>query len=389
MSQLQYSEIQPDNNRSTYNPLDVVNFTLNNQGRSLVLGSLRLEGTLKVSINSNKDRATTEDIRFNKNAGIGAFIEGISVASALNGTMENIQFDYARYLNMVAIASKDANDSFGSAEVCELRAPDDLMTSRYCYGNVSTASTQGEADNMDFSHKMKICLNRAVEGDNLPFSRSGFMKISVSLARNFSAFYGSFQTAGDTTKSIATTNYELTDLTITYQTIPDVGQKNPVVMRTIVPIKSTLESDFSNIASSVPAKCDAVSISYQFTERENQVVDSAGNPQIWDNSSLNNVPNWDSIQYIFNNSNSEYISYIIDQEQEAVRRGIESLKDSGHNQVSSDSLHSNDSLIHGLSFGEMIDLSNQRFNIQVATTGGILSTRKMTIYCYFHSLINA
>ncbi len=38
MQSLQYSQVQPDNNRQSYKELDVVNFTLNNSGRSLVLG---------------------------------------------------------------------------------------------------------------------------------------------------------------------------------------------------------------------------------------------------------------------------------------------------------------------------------------------------------------
>ena len=93
MSQIQYSQVQPDNNRQQYQQLDVVNFTINNQGRSLVLGSLKLEGTLQVNT-TGQTQATTQDIRFNKNAGIGAFIDGINVQTALTGTLENIQFDY-------------------------------------------------------------------------------------------------------------------------------------------------------------------------------------------------------------------------------------------------------------------------------------------------------
>ena len=164
MSQIQYSQVQPDNNRQQYQQLDVVNFTINNQGRSLVLGSLKLEGTLQVNT-TGQTQATTQDIRFNKNAGIGAFIDGINVQTALTGTLENIQFDYGRYLNMVAVASKDANDSFSSADVCELKAPTDFITSRYCYGNSSQTSTV-VVEPIDFSHKMKICLNRQVQVEN-------------------------------------------------------------------------------------------------------------------------------------------------------------------------------------------------------------------------------
>ena len=94
-------------------------------------------------------------------------------------------------------------------------------------------------------------------------------------------------------------------------------------------------------------------------------------------------------KFIFNNSNSEYVSYIIDSQQEAVKRAIDSLKDSGHNQVNGTALDTNQHLIHGLSFGEMIDLSNQRFSIQIDAPLGVSSANPMILYAYFHSLVSA
>ena len=394
MSALQYSQVQPDNNRSIYNPLDVVNFTINNQGRSLVLGSIKLEGKLRVNSNGSTrangavvaDPAhAPEDIRFNKNAGIASFLDSVSVQTAQAGQLENISFDYSRYINMVATATKDVNDSLSSKDICELKAPSDILTSEYCYGNQTPTSTTAIED-IDFSHKLKICLNRAVSGDQIPFSKSGFMKVSLSLSRNAAAFYGTYFVNG--TNNMSNVNYTLSDLVISYQTVPDMGNAPPAVMRTIVPIKSTLESDFSNVASSVPASCDAVTVSYQFQERENRVLNAANNPQVWDNNALNKIPNWESIQFIFNNSNSEYVSYIIDSETEALKRAIESLSDTGHNQVSLDAMDTNQHLIHGLSFGEFIDLSQQKFNVQISCPNGISSGGKMVIYMYFHSQIS-
>ena len=191
MSAVQYSQVQPDNNRSVYNALDVVNFTINNQGRSLVLGSLKLEGKLRINT-TGATRATDQDIRFNPNAGIGSFIDGVSTATSA-GQLENIQFDYPRLLNMIAVASTDYNDKFSSGDIAELKAPIDTITSEYCYGVISSTSTPSATEDIDFSHKLRICLNRQVQGDNLPFSQSGFIKISVSLARNGSAVYGTYR----------------------------------------------------------------------------------------------------------------------------------------------------------------------------------------------------
>jgi hypothetical protein len=56
--------------------------------------------------------------------------------------------------------------------------------------------------------------------------------------------------------------------------------------------------------------------------------------------------------------------------------------------VSGDALDSEQHLIHGLSFGEMIDLSNQRFSVQINAPLGLSAGNAMVIYMYFHSLIS-
>ncbi len=384
MSQVQYNSALPDNNKSSYNPLDVVSFTLNSQNRALVGGSVRLNGKLRVN-SVNNTRVNTEDVRFNKNAGVANFIEGVQVSTAQQGSLETQSFDYSRLINMMAVGTKDMDDSISSHDLVELKAPISEFTQEYCRGENSKNSGAKVVDDYSFSHKLKVCLNKVVSENSLiSFDKTGFIKIQISLNRNNNALFGSFYTDG--TNNISTSNFTLSDLEISYQTVDSkMANNSPVEMRTVIPIKSILESDFSNIQASVPQPCDAVTISYQELVRESQQLDAGGHAQIWDNQALNNLPDWKSIQFIFQNSQSNLVSYIIDSESEALKRGLESLADTGHSQLQQTALESNDKFLHGLSFGEMIPLQNQQFSIQVQANG-ISTVGSYIIYMYFHGM---
>lgn len=331
MSNVQYSSVQPDNNKAQFNPLDNVIFTLNNAGRSLVLGSVKLEGKLRINSAGTTRAVTPEDIRMNQNCGIASFIDSCSVSTSNQSQLENISFDYARWVNMIAIATSSIEDKCSSKDLCELKFPVNDQTRESAYGVVSSNSGSKETRDIDFSHKLKICLNRPVQGDRLAFSKSGFTKINVGLSRNSQAVFGNYYTDG--THNMTTVNYSISDLVISYQTVEDDGKSDPVMMRSVVPIKSTLESDFSNVSSSVPAVCDSVTISYQELARENSTT--------YDNQACNSLPLWNSIQYMFSNSNSEYISWIVNRRSDAINHAIESLSVSGHNQLTSDGLNNN------------------------------------------------
>ena len=381
---IRYNSALPDSNKSVYNPLDVITFTLNSNQRSLVGGSVRLSGKLRVNyLNSNQ--VTSQDIRFNKNAGVASFIEGVQVSTSNQGSLETQSFDYSRLINMVAVATKDVDDQISSLDVCELKAPISEITQEYCRGEISKNSGAKITDDYSFSHKLKVCLNKVVSENNLiSFNKSGFIKIQISLNRNQNALFGSYYTSA--VDNINTANFTLSDLAIDYQTVSASSNNSPVQMRTVVPVKSILESDFSNVQASVPVSCDSVSISYQELVRESQQLDANNHPQVWDNQALNNLPDWKSIQFIFENSQSNLVSYIIDDQAEAFKRGIESLADTGHHQLQDCAVESNNKYLHGLSFGEMIDLQGKQFSVQVRADG-ISTVGQYIIYMFFHSMV--
>ena len=208
-----------------------------------------------------------------------------------------------------------------------------------------------------------------MDGDNLPFSKTGAIRVSINLAKNLSALEGGL--AG------TAANYNISDVRLAYNSMAAPSGPMKSVMRTAYNFKSSVLSSTANISARVPAICDSVTICAQRQDRENVKVLS--------NYSLEEPRNFKSIQYMFNDSTQRYISYVIESKEEALEKGIESLVATGHNGVfSAGKLERNNNFVVGLPFNGFVDLSNQRFNVQL--TSDIDTANPYNIYMYFHSL---
>lgn len=366
---MEFHSADPVNNKTTYTELDNVSFNINNAGRKLILGSVRLEGDLKI----NNTGATRSDIEtnsnqdgFNNRVGAGGLFDSFTVEAGNVGILENISSDYGRYVNLVSSATETEDMMNNSSNVCELKS-----TSMRISNMLSTGIRVDDAEqaDLDFSIKPMICLNRNVMGGTISFRKAGFMKLSMNLARNYEFLNSRSGTA----------NYVISNLRLTYRTVPDDGTDEQVQMRSILSIKSTISSNFANVSSNVPAVCSGVSVCFMRTNRENN--------QVYDNYNLERLQDFQSIQYLFNSSNNQYVSYIIDTREEMLEKGIMSLADTGYNCLSAKNLRGNSCEIAGLSFDAPVDLSNQRFNIQIkdndcGAVGGY------NVYQFFHSSVS-
>ena len=208
-----------------------------------------------------------------------------------------------------------------------------------------------------------------MDGDNLPFEKTGAIRVSINLAKNLQALEGGL--AG------SAANYNISDVRLAYNVMDAPQGATQSVMRTAYNFKSSVLSSTANISARVPAVVDSVTISAQRQDRENTNVLS--------NYSLEEPRNFKSIQYMFNDSTNQYISYVIESKEEALEKGVESLVATGVNGVfSAGKLERNDNFIVGLPFNGFIDLSNQRFNVQLVSD--IDTQNPYNLYMYFHSL---
>jgi len=367
-----YHSAQPEATQSEYTEFNNMDFILNvGEGRSLMKNSVRLNADIKIT--NDGTNVSAGKVYLDYRIGAHAVIESVQVSfgggmMGSGGLKENIQ-NYARWVAMRAIGTLYEDDYLNAGNMCELRAINADVAAHNSIGEV-TEGTQPVTQVMDFSLKPNCILNNMI-GDSLPFEKSGEIRLTVNLARNMSALMGANK--GNTAK------YSLTNPHVSYHSMPTNGDpaKTNTSMRSVYNVKSTILSGTANISAQVPAVCDAVSCSFQYQNRENV--------NVFSNTQCETVQNIRRVQFLFNDSTNKYITYEMDDQNEMVHRYIDSFGNSGHNQMMLDTFRSNNGFGIGLHFQGFIDLSQQRFGVQL--TSDVDNQKPMNIYLYFHSML--
>jgi len=383
-----YHTVECENIKNAYTEHDNVDFNLNFPGRALVCGSVRLEGDLIVKYDGTNTNDGTKRVAIDHLIGANAFVGGCVTQFQTGGIIENAT-ELPRYCKMVACGNNTAIDMLEGKHCCELRSPDKkisekLLMPRYPSdiggGNASEHLGSGFGElgqngileiNPDFSIKPKICLNSVASPNSLlNYSSCGEIKLSFNLARNLEALYGE-----DATSAVS---YEIHNIEVCFTSVPEPSSQSALVLRTNMCLKSNLNSELSNHSSRVPAICDSMSASFVSLDREVS--------QFHKNTTLEKPPNVSNVKFMFNDSTSSYITYELRNNLEILDEGIKSLSKGSHSSVRPDLLSANESYIIGLDFGEPIDLSKQKFNIQIQSE--VTSTNSMLMFQYYHSLVS-
>ena len=109
------------------------------------------------------------------------------------------------------------------------------------------------------------------------------------------------------------------------------------------------------------------------------------NSLVHNNTALVKIPQLSQVIFQFNDSTNKLISYVLRDNQEVVGRYIDSFQDTGKNQLSRNNMENNDGFGIGLNLNGDIDMTNQKFGVQIQS--GITNNNPMTMYAYFHSSI--
>lgn len=371
---IRYHVVQPENSQTSYEEMDNIDFVLVADGRKLMKNSIRIEADVEVETNTGNAKGADADLRLSHMAGAHCFFESWQCETESAGVLQNLQA-YPRYVNMVASATLDADDLCDAHYLNEMRNPCSKGVSAMIEGNVSyndNTSHAVQTDDSSFSIKPAICFNR-MTGD-YSFSKKGFIRVSCNLARNNHALFG--------LNATATVNYKLKNVVLKFVSVPDDGKDEKLLMRSYVNIKSTIESQTSHIQARVPSRAvNAVSISFlkQGHESGNNLVDT---------NALEALEQLDEVTYLFNNSSSNYVTYAIDDRADMVKKGLEAFADGDHNQATGNKLSGNKGFLIGLNFEETIDLSNQRYSVQLKVSDATISTQPRIAFLYFHELLS-
>ena len=374
MTSLLYHTSQPEAIQSSgYIEYNNVDFVLNvGAGRSLSRNSVRVNGDIEIQSVAGT-RVTSENVFLDFRIGVHGCIDSCQVSFGNSGIKENIA-NYGRWCEMSAIGSIYEDDYLNASHQVELRAPNEEC-SRVNSQGIGSGSAQSSIviTDGDFSIKPLCILNR-MQGDPIPFEKSGEIRLTLNLARNVAALMGTDQVVGSA--------YILKNLHCSYTSVPTEGKwsDSQTMMRSVYNVKSTILSGAANISAQVPAVCDAVSCSFQLQSNENQVVKNT--------YSCETVQNIDRVAFLFNDATNQYVTYEINDQNEMLHRYIDSFAGAGHQQMFLDTFRANAGFGIGLDFNGMINLANQRFAVQLDSSIAAPDT-STNIFLYFHSMVEA
>ena len=384
---MRYHQVQPESSSDTgYLPFTTVDFNLMTPGRKLLKNSIRLEGKIVARTNltdpwlpataGGASSAVDFDSNVKIDSAIGAhtFIDSLSTEVQSLGILETLQ-NYPRYMSQHSRATLAEDDLLDSKFVAEQRGPYEINGNYSLQPVVDQAYMTGEVEQTkerskpDFSIKPMCAFNRMAGGD-YPFDRKGFIRLSMILANNNNVLFGG---AGGA-------SYVLEDLVVRFVTIPDDGTDEPMLMRSYVNTVSSLQSTQTSISARVPStQVNAVTMSFA----EQSHLQS----QEYCSQALESLPLWDSIEYLFANSISNFVTYRITDLDDALRKGLESMESDGHSMVSAKTLKANRGQIFGLAFQEYVSLQNQRFTVNLNIRDPTVAQKPLDVFLFFATLL--
>lgn len=373
-----YKSLFPSNQKDNYTEFDSVDFFITGADmESLICNSIRLEGVLDVNNTTAGVNPLTDKVYIDCLTGAHNLVESITTETQNKGVIENFT-NYGRYVKMLRVGSITPDDTLNASYVSQLCAPNEYFTTRLLEGVVPYNTTNSDIVNnviqpqsSDFSFKPEFCLNRAVSGDGsiplLPL-KNGYVKVNIKFSRVFELLYGE---SVDSTYS-----YNVSDLRMTYRTVMEQPSA-PLTMRTTSTFKTSAQSGLTNISARVPAICDSMVVSFILQEDEQT-------PQ-YNNLALQEIPNINFVDYVYNDSSNSIITYQIKDRIELLDRALEALRNTGKNSASVALLKSNDSFMLGLNFNQFIDFTQQKLSLNMSSNS-VNNTLSYSMYFYFNGI---
>jgi hypothetical protein len=263
----------------------------------------------------------------------------------------------------ITIQAGNANATF------DIQVPDGAATAEV------TAVTNNLPPN-SFSVKPVFVLNQVspvVQGMQ-PFMRSartGNIRISLRLSRDVASFWGA--------SSDANVNYALTNISMSFKSVPDDGNQTPLMLRPKQLVRQTLQSSFSNFSANVNGLVNGVSMTFLKASEENNSA--------YNNQALEQPPDISQVQYLFNDSNSKFLTFTLETQQEMMANYLESMSDGSINSMQLQKVKDNDVYGLGISFREYLDLSKDKFGMNLnSAIGTTTEIGSWIVYAYFHGM---
>ena len=377
-SALRFHKVFPTNKKNQYGQLENIDFDLTFPNRKLVCNSIRIQGRVKV-FKQNTTRAEMVDNIFVDNMiGANAFFESYETSTQNKGIVEYCQ-NMGRYMKMVTTGSNSADDMANISQTCELKSQNLQLSRNVFYGEVNADEVLpavNASNGQSFAIKPLFVLNQVdagvAGGDvNLDHATLGDITISTRTAKNNLALFG--------IDADANVNYQLEEVSLTFHSLPTDGNQSPLVMRTKQVVRQSIQSDLGAVSVNVPQLTNGVSISMLAQNKQNTVRYNA--------NTLDRPPAVSRVEFLINNTQSDFITYQLESNNEILQNYLMSMSGDRAkiNQFRQAELKANEAYGIGANFFSLLDLSKDRFGINLTSQIGATGN-PYVLFLYFHGL---
>lgn len=385
-----YRSIFPLSQREFYQADANCDFVLSLQGEKLLPGSVTLEGEVAVFSNLSAGTAYAgEDIRVDPRVGWHSLARDWTTEFQNLGVIESF-INYPRYVAMSTVATQfDDSLSSESALACEGRASTEGILRGHLYGRSSAGDPY-----VPFSIVPQIVINKA--SGPLSSQATGQIRLRVRLAPNTEALYGE-----DMTYDVG---YQIKNLKLRFQTIPDDGKLSDVQLQVHTVYRSNCDSNNQNISTFVPTLCSAVQMSFinqtvEGTIKKNYLqlsplpgiapIGAVGNavPVASDSYGI------ERLDYAINDTDSgALVDFTMESREEILRNALRSF-DPKMSKYSALIRHfntasANDCYIAGIPFGALINFQTNKFAVEIQSQCSNSTAAAFVAYLYFVGLIS-
>jgi len=372
---VKYHSTQPENFKAFYEEQEIIDFVLSFPGDKIESGSIRVNADIELVDDAGNPITgiLTKKIFMNGLCGSHVLFDNVNCSTDNMGNLENLSY-YNRLQSTKAIASLTEQTIFNSEYICELRAPDELVCGNLLkgvnqYARAIDPDTTGTIP-ADFSMKLDCCFNNFVGDVFVPYVKTGDLHISLRVAPETTALWGE-TTIGTTIK------YRLSNVNCTFRSIPDDGVYSKQYSYTIKgDLKQSIQSNFTNITTKFPLQnCTSMFASF--------VPQAYDNTNEHDSLACHQLPNVSELQFLFNDSSNQLITYQLDNQQEILDNFVQSVG-STVNACSLSNVYANKSWGIGLPFNAPMNLANQKLSLNLKSD--VNSTAPYVAYFFFVGL---
>jgi hypothetical protein len=355
-----------------YTPFDNIDFTLDFNGRAVLMNSIKLSGRVATTSGGEDDIFI-----YDETIGAHTFFDTITASTENQGIIETIQ-EYPRYVGMKSDATLNVSDMGGNlSNVIEMKTFNkQIVASNIGFGEASapTGEDGGEiTDPLSFVITPDIVFNNAQGATDasdvrVSYTKTGSLKLSLRVARVQDAFLSQIP---DNNRQFA-----LVDVKCHFLTVPDDNPKNQVVTQVKAHVKQTILSRQSNLSVRVPMV--ATSFSGSFLPI-NEVGTGAFNTH--ERRAINDMTN---LQYLFNNNTMELITYELNDRGEILRHYLNSMGSGKKSQVAPYINSGRLGYGIGLEF-QPTDLTSNSFNVNLEAL--TFQNNPHVLYGYFKGIL--